>query len=141
MITARPSPEASAADQIEKEAPALISEAIKEFLQQQSARVAFWRRKLRDLKRGHQRAVLWGSGSKGVAFLTSLNLGDAIEYVVDINPYRQGKFMAGTGQKIVGPEFLRQYHPDVAIAMNPVYQAEIREDLQRMGITAAVISV
>lgn len=64
-----------------------------------------------------------------------------IAYVVDINPYRQGKFMAGTGQQIVAPQFLREYKPDVAIAMNPVYQAEIERDLSQMGLSTTVLSV
>ena len=45
----------------------------------------------------------------------------AIEYVVDINTFRQGKFMPGTGQEIVAPAFLAQYRPDLVIAMNPMY--------------------
>jgi hypothetical protein len=141
MITARPSPEIAESNQLEKETPVLVSGAIKDFLEQQSARVRYWRQQLTDLKLNHQRAVVWGSGSKGVAFLTSLNLNGAIEYVVDINPYRQGKFMAGTGQEIVGPEFLRQYKPDLAIVMNPIYRTEIREDLRRMRLTTEVVSV
>jgi hypothetical protein len=85
--------------------------------------------------------VVWGSGSKGVAFLTALDLDKEIEYVVDINPYRQGKFMAGTGQQIVGPSFLAEYKPDVAIAMNPIYESEIQSDLRRMGLSTVVRSV
>ena len=33
-----------------------------------------------------------------------LELDQEIEYLVDINPYRQGKFVPGTGKQIVGPE-------------------------------------
>jgi hypothetical protein len=141
MITARPSPGIAESNQLEKETPVLVSGAIKAFLEQQSARVLSWRQQLTDIKVNRQRAVVWGSGSKGVAFLTCLNLNGAIEYVVDINPYRQGKFMAGTGQEIVGPEFLRQYKPDLAIVMNPIYRTEIREDLRRMRLSTDVVSV
>jgi SAM-dependent methyltransferase len=141
MITARPSSEVPESGQAERDAPALVSGAIQHFLKQQNARVSFWRQQLTDMQREGKKAVVWGSGSKGVAFLTGLGVSGAIEYVVDINPYRQGKFMAGTGQKIVGPEFLRQYEPNVAIVMNPVYQREIREDLERMGLTTDVVSV
>jgi hypothetical protein len=85
--------------------------------------------------------VVWGSGSKGVAFLSALGGGSEIEYVVDINPFRQGKFMAGTGQEIVSPAFLADYKPDVAIAMNPIYRGEIQDDLRRMGLPTVVQAV
>ena len=84
-------------------------------------------------KTSGKKAVVWGSGSKGVAFLTALNLHTPdceIEYVVDINPFREGKYMAGTGQEIVSPAFLKRYKPDLAIAMNPIYQPEIKADLE-----------
>ena len=81
-----------------------------------------------------RRIVLWGSGSKAVAFLTGLNISDQIKYVVDINPHRQGTYMAGTGQKIVAPDFLKDYKPDLVIIMNPVYWDEIKQDLHKMGL-------
>jgi hypothetical protein len=42
--------------------------------------------------------------------------------------------MAGTGQEIVAPEFLRTYQPDAVIIMNPVYRDEISRDLSAMGL-------
>jgi hypothetical protein len=62
-----------------------------------------------------------------------VGVGEEIEYLVDINPYRHGKFVPGTGKQIVGPEFLAQYRPDLVIAMNPIYRAEIARDLNRLG--------
>jgi hypothetical protein len=61
--------------------------------------------------------------------------------VVDINPFREGKYMAGTGQEIVSPAFLKRYKPDLAIAMNPIYQKEIKADLEKMGLSTEVVSV
>lgn len=90
---------------------------------------------------GHaRRAVIWGAGSKGVAYLTAL-AGDGIDYAVDINPHKQGMYMAGTGQEIVAPEFLADYKPDLVIAMNPVYVEEIRSELERVGVTPKVQAV
>ena len=37
-----------------------------------------------------QQTVLWGGGSKAVAFLTTLGIGDEIAYAVDINPQALG---------------------------------------------------
>lgn len=100
-----------------------------------------WRSVLSDSRQIGQKTVLWGGGSKGVAFLTTLGITDEIQYAVDINPYKHGTFMAGTGQEIVGPEFLRSYRPDNVIVMNPIYCKEIREDLNRLGVTAKLLPV
>jgi len=88
-----------------------------------------------------KKIVLWGSGSKGVAFLTRLNIYDEIQYVVDINPHRQGTYMAGTGQLVVSPEFLKDYQPDIIIIMNPVYLDEIKRDVINMGLNPDIMAL
>ncbi len=92
-----------------------------------------WTREFAEQSERGGRSVIWGAGSKGVAFLTNL-AGNDIEYAVDINPTKHGFYMAGTGQEIVGPEFLAEYRPDLVVAMNPIYIDEIRADLDRMGL-------
>lgn len=87
-----------------------------------------------------QNIVLWGSGSKAVALLSLLDQEVSIEYVVDINPHRQGSYMAGTGQQIVSPEFLQTYRPDLVMAMNPIYRQEIVRDLGMLGLTPKVVT-
>jgi len=98
-----------------------------------------WHKKFQEIKRSNEKAVLWGSGSKAVSFLTTLDTSEKIEYVVDINPYRQGTYMAGTGQLIVAPCFLKKYQPDVVIIMNPIYLEEIRQDLVQMGLDPEIL--
>lgn len=88
-----------------------------------------------------ERAVIWGSGSKCVSFLTTLAVKDEVEYVIDINPHRHGKFLPGAGCKIMYPNFLRKYNPDVTIVMNPIYCDEIRQMLDDMEVTTEVIPV
>ncbi len=88
-----------------------------------------------------RKVVLWGSGSKAVAFLTTLDLYKEVEYVVDINPYRHGKYIPGTGQKIVSPEFLIEYKPDLIVVMNPIYCNEISSQLKDLGIESELLPV
>ncbi len=95
---------------------------------------AAWRRIVLEAGATERRVVLWGSGSKAVSFLTTLGVGDRIEYVVDINPHRHGFFMPATGQRIVAPSFLTEYLPDWVIIMNAVYREEIARDLNAMGL-------
>jgi SAM-dependent methyltransferase len=94
-----------------------------------------WKSRFREFE--SKRVVVWGSGSKGVTFVNALR--PNIEYVVDINPRKHGKFVAGTGQEIVPPQFLRDYQPDAIIVMNPLYHDEIRGIASEMGIAAQVI--
>jgi len=93
-----------------------------------------WRNKLEELRNRGQRLVVWGAGSKGVTFLNTLGIQEEIAYVVDINPRKQGMYVAGTGQQIVAPEFLRSYQPEIVIVMNPIYKNEIRQITNDLGL-------
>lgn len=125
---------------IENDMPAL-TQAFDEFGKICSDRIGYWQNTIQKMLSEGQKAVIWGSGSKGVAFLTTLRLTDQIAYAVDINPYKHGKFMPGTGQEIVSPKFLAEYKPDHVIIMNPVYREEIREMLADMGLNPALTAV
>jgi SAM-dependent methyltransferase len=80
--------------------------------------------------------VVWGGGAKGCSFLTSLDVGDQVAAVVDVNPYKQGKYLIGTGHPVVGPAALRALRPAHVVVMNPVYLPEIAETLRELGVEA-----
>ncbi len=101
----------------------------------------WWQGKAREMGEQGQRVVVWGSGSKAVAFLAALGVRDEVGYVVDINPRRQGTFLPGTGHAIVAPDFLRDYQPDAVFVMNPIYCDEIQRDLDQMNLDAELIPV
>ena len=105
------------------------------------SKAEMWRSELERIGQPGHRAVVWGGGSKGVTFLNTLKIKDHVGYVVDINPHKQGKHVAGTGQKIVSPDFLKEYGPDSVIVMNPVYREEIRKSLNQMALNPKIISV
>ena len=114
---------------------------VKAFQEQCPKDIAAWRDRIREFAALGRRPVLWGAGSKAVALLTTTGIASEIEYLVDVNPHKVGKFLPGTGHAVVAPEHLRQYEPGVVVAMNPVYTQEIRERITTMGITADVIAV
>ena len=83
------------------------------------------------------RVVIWGAGAQAVTILNMLNIeAKQLEFVVDINPIKHGAYLPGTGQKIVSPEFLLSYKPDVIIVMNPLYFLEIKAMIQKMNLPA-----
>ncbi|HRO89628.1 MAG TPA: class I SAM-dependent methyltransferase [Promineifilum sp.] len=143
MIEARPTESASAAAPLaDEESPADTLKMVEYFVEHYEAKRADWQDKLREMKAAGKKAVLWGGGSKGVAFLTTLGQTlDDIAYAVDINPIKTGTFMAGTGQEIVAPSFLQEYRPDVVIIMNPVYLDEITRDLHAMGLSPEIYTL
>jgi SAM-dependent methyltransferase len=124
-----------------EERPEQVAEAVTTFSNELAAVKERWHGELRELHERGGRAVLWGSGSKGVSFLTTLGIHDQVSHVVDINPYKHGKFMAGTGHEIIPPEALPELQPDLVIAMNPVYLEEIQRDLDRLGVDARLEAV
>ncbi len=144
MIEARPAGEQGSGGAGEAvlpggESPVETMEMVEYFVEHYETKRDEWRRALVEWKAAGKRVVLWGGGSKGVAFLTTLGQSVAdIAYAVDINPIKHGTFMAGTGQEIVAPEFLREYHPDVVVIMNPVYRDEIAADLTTMNLVPEI---
>ena len=88
-----------------------------------------------------QRIAIWGGGSKCVSFMTSLDIAAEIATVVDVNPFKQGKFLPSVGARIDGPQALAATPPDVVIVMNPIYTEEIRASLDEMGLAPEVVAV
>jgi hypothetical protein len=103
------------------------------------AKIDAWQDRLVTWRTHDRRVVVWGAGSKGTSFLNTLKTSHQIEYVVDINPRKQGKFIAGTGQSIVPPDFLRDYRPDVVVVMNQNYEAEIRRRTIDLGLSVDLV--
>jgi SAM-dependent methyltransferase len=122
-------------------APEELRTSVLSFSSRMKARLEAWESRLTDLKESGKRVVLWGSGSKGVAFLNMLESSEVIKQVVDINPFRQGSFMAGTGQRVVPPEFLVELRPDVVVVMNPVYRDEIARNIGEMGLNPEILTM
>lgn len=117
-----------------------INNLVESFTERCDTKINDWQDKLKKLsERGS--VVLWGSGSKAVAFLSMVDKDNVVNKVVDINPYRQNHFMPGTGQPIIAPADLKAEQPAAVIIMNSVYLKEISDDLDNMGISAEVLAL
>jgi len=103
--------------------------------------IRYWDSRLDRYRQESKKVIIWGGGSKGAAFLSAVDASGVIDYVVDINPFRQQTFMAGTGQPIVAPIFLKEYRPDVVVVMNAIYRAEILQDLNQLGLAPVVTTL
>ncbi len=100
-----------------------------------------WRKTIRSLHGRGKRIAIWGSGSKCVAFMTTLGIQQEIGHIVDINPHRHGKFIPGVAREVHAPEVFRQQPPDVVIVMNAIYLDEIRKQTEGMGLQPDFMTV
>jgi SAM-dependent methyltransferase len=122
-----------------EETPAATAALVAGFRERVGAELARLRGQLDDWRARGLRVVLWGSGSKATACLTSLAAGPEVLGVIDINPHKAGRFVAGTGHRIAPPEELPELAPDVVVVMNPVYAEEIRADLAGRGLAPELV--
>jgi SAM-dependent methyltransferase len=120
---------------------AQVTAEVREFPQRFAKIRDHWLKLINSWHAQNKRIVLWGGGSKAVSFLTTLGLTDQIGRVVDINPFKHGKFIPGTGHPVVGPQSLPEYKPDCVILMNPIYKNEVRSQLNQIGLSPEIVAV
>jgi hypothetical protein len=113
-------------------------ESVHRFAEFYRAKIELWRRRLERLVPAQ--VVLWGAGTKGVSFLNALGpASSAIHAVVDVNPRKWCSYTAGTGHEIVSPEKLTERGADVVILANPVYRAEVSDQLSSLGLCPELV--
>lgn len=100
-----------------------------------------WKTLIQSKVENGKKLVIWGGGSKAVAFMTTLNIDQEIRYIVDINPYKHNHYLPGTGHEVVSPNFLIDYQPDVVLLMNPIYEKEVKNDLNNLGLDPEILPI
>jgi hypothetical protein len=115
-----------------------LGDAVSAFKQHYEQKVAHWNERLGALLDAGRHVAVWGAGSKGVTLLNTLKRGPQVQYVIDVNPRKVGKYIPGCGQRIDAPSALPRHLPLTVLVMNPLYESEIRAQLAELGITADV---
>jgi SAM-dependent methyltransferase len=81
---------------------------------------------LRRLRAEGARIAAYGAAAKGATLLNACGIGrDLVEFVVDRNPHKQGRFMPGTHQPIHAPEALVEERPDYVLLLAWNFEREI----------------
>ena len=111
-----------------------IADNVAAFRKSHERSLHIWRQRVSRLRESRQRAVVWGSGGKGISFLNAIDAADVFPAVIDINPLRQGKYIPGTGHQIVAPDWLASQRPEVIVISNPLYEQEIRSMAGEVGV-------
>lgn len=80
-----------------------------------------------------RRPMIWGAGSKAVAFLNFTGLERAIDWAIDINPLKRGTYLPGSAIPIFLPDEADFASVTDVVVMNPVYRDEIAATLRSFG--------
>jgi hypothetical protein len=100
------------------------------YARRESEMLARWSDTLHELAKLGP-VALWGAGAKGVTFTSLFDpQADCLECVVDLNPAKQGRFIAASAHPIVAPAELKSLGVRNVILLNPNYQIEIEEFLR-----------
>ena len=122
---------------------AWVASLVDKFEQQVNDRVQALSEAIASHRAAGRRLAIWGSGSKCVSLISALGLasgnGSKPPAIVDINPHKHGKFLAGSGLQIVGPDALGKLRPEVVLIMNSIYTEEIRHELAARGLEPHLI--
>lgn len=97
--------------------------------------------RLRSALATGKKAAVWGAGAKGVTFVNLIDPDRTlVDCVVDLNPRKQGRFIAGTGHPIVSPADLGTRRVEQVTLMNPNYEAENRRLLAELDLRVELLT-
>jgi SAM-dependent methyltransferase len=81
---------------------------------------------LRDLKSQGRTIAVYGASAKGSTLLNYFQIGrELIDFVVDRNTFKQGRYTPGTHLKIHSPDKLVEAHPDYVLLLSWNFAEEI----------------
>lgn len=112
---------------------------VREFGKSYARERADWTRRLAAAKSAGLRVAVWGAGGRGSSFLAAVDPDRSyVDFAVDVNPSRQGRFLPVSGHHVHAPEALLGHGCDITLISNATYEEEIREAASAMGFTGEV---
>jgi hypothetical protein len=139
MLEARPAPGPTVARLRQEDDLEHTARLVDKFRTQVDAQLQTLAEITQTARKAGKTVAIWGSGSKCVSLISSLRLGEELTAVVDINPHKHGKFLAGSGREILGPDALRSLRPDIVLLMNSIYTEEVRNELATRGLRPQLV--
>lgn len=89
---------------------------------------------MRQMARDPGGLVIWQGAAKTVGLLTAVGPDAGVRFAVDQNSRRHGQHLPPFGVEVRPPASLAEARPAHVLLMNPVYEAEVRQQLDAMGL-------
>ena len=88
-----------------------------------------------------EQIMLWGGGSKAVAFLSFTRTEGNLNAAIDINPRKANTFLPGSGLPVLSPHQAKTRDPTRIILLNRIYRAEVEHECSHLGINAPIVAL
>jgi len=76
--------------------------------------------------------AIWGASHQGFTILSTAELGEKIDYIIDSAPFKQGKYSPATHIPIISPNYFFEKKADAIIIVAPGYSEEIYRTIKEM---------
>ena len=95
-----------------------------------------------ECRRDGKKIAVWGASHMAFAVLSTLQFGQAVSYIIDSAPFKQGKFAPASHVPIVAPEHFFDEPVNCIVVVAPSYAAEIAQTAkERFGADIEVYSL
>jgi len=119
--------------------PGEIGHSAQRYAKTEHEMLARWKDTIEVLRQSGPIA-LWGAGAKGVTSASLFDPGsEIINSIVDLNPRKQGRYIAGSGHEIISPAQLVPRGVRSVVLMNPNYFEEVQQLLKMKEIDVKII--
>lgn len=97
---------------------------------------------LEECYKGDKSLAIWGASHQGFTLAATQDLGDAVSYIIDSAPFKQGKFAPASHLPIVAPDHFFEEPVDVILIVAPGYSREIAGIIrERFGTGVKVMTL
>ena len=120
---------------------AITPKLAKQFSIDEKKLISTWRKKVEKITKKDKIAV-WGGGAKGVSFCNLIDPKHKFfNFVIDLNPKKHGKFIPGSGHKIINYKDIPKYKITKAVLMNSNYYKENLVLLKKSNIEIELLNI
>lgn len=121
--------------------PSLEANVFSDYGKLAESRLEYWRETFDRCLADGIAIWLWGGGSKAVSFVSAFGEHPALKGAIDINPYKQGTYLSGSGLPICGPDILRGRRDVLIVVLNPNYIEEVVGELKILSCGGRIRSL
>ena len=139
-IEARPSPRGPHIEPDAQKVKAVLDD-VQVFERKHQETMQLWGERLASYRQQGKRVIGWGAGARAISFLSAFAITDAIPYVIDTNPNRQGKYLPVTAQQVKAPSFVVEHAPDIVLITNPSFTEEIKAQARGLGANPEFVTL